>query len=334
MSDGLDADRLEGHLRARLPDHRGLRVAGLRRSPGGMSRQTWFADVVWQAEGQERSRRLTVRIDHPDGSVVGTPLRHEFSVLQALYGTAVPVAEPLWFEEDARWLGRPFYVRDCVPGDASPKPLFAPGAEERRHRLGRRLAELLADVHSLDWAARGLPAFMAVPRDDRDAALLELGAIRRQWEATAVEPLPVMAELLSWLERNAPTRVPRVSLVWGDVGVGNFIYSGDDIVALTDWEQAHLGDPMKDLAAALWRGIEGIIPKDELFSIYRERSGIEILEENIAYYEVFIDALYATTSGSVLRRFSQEPPPDVTFARMGFGIAYQCLDRGLRSVAG
>jgi aminoglycoside phosphotransferase (APT) family kinase protein len=121
--------------------------------------------------------------------------------------------------------------------------------------------------------------------------------------------------------------------VWGDVGVGNFIYRGDEIVALTDFEQAHLGDPMKDIAAAIWRGIESIIPLDELVEVYEKRSGIRVDEESVAYYSVFIDAQYSATSGSVLRLFAADPPPDITFARMGLGIMYQCLDRGLRAVA-
>lgn len=328
----LDVEQLAEHLRHRLPERPALQVSELWRSPGGMSRQTWFADVAWEGADGPGAQRLTIRIDHEDGSVVPTPLWWEYRVMKSLYGSSVPVAEPLWYEEDPRWFGRDFYVRDCVPGDASPKPLFAPGGDERRAKIGRRLAELLAEIHIFDWEKGGLAEFMAVPRQPRDAALLELANYRRHWDANAPEPMPVLAELFAWLDRNAPTHVPRVSLVWGDVGVGNFIYSGDEIVALTDWEQAHLGDPMKDLAAALWRGIESIISKDELYSIYEARSGIEICEESIEYYHVFIDAQYATMSGSVLRGFAQEKAPDITFARLGLGIPYRCLDLGLRGV--
>lgn len=328
----LDLERLEAYLRHRLPERQGLRLRRCRRSPGGMSRETWFADIEWDGPNGALEQRLTIRIDHGSGSVVPTPLSWEYRVLQSLHGSRVPVAQPLWFEEDPSWLGRNFYVRDCVPGDASPKPLFAPGSEERRARIGRRFAELLAEVHTFDWERSGLVEFMEVPREPRDAALLELAKYRRHLRANAAEPYPVLAELYAWLERHAPAKVPRISLVWGDVGVGNFIYSGDDIVALTDWEQAHLGDPMKDLAAAIWRGIESLISLDELFSIYEERSGIEILQESIEYYYVFIDAQYPSISLPVLSRFADERSPDVTFARLGLGVPYRCLDLGLRAI--
>jgi aminoglycoside phosphotransferase (APT) family kinase protein len=326
----LDQELLEEYLRGRLPDRDGLRLTRLKRSPGGMSRETWFADVEWGPEASPERQRLTIRTDHPDGSVVPTPLKYEHDVMKGLFGTAVPVAEPLWYEEHLPWLGRGLYVRDCVAGDASPKRMFAD--EELRAKLGRRLVELLADLHTVDWRARGMHEFMEVPEPGREAALLELAKWKRVWQETAVEPKPALAELYAWLERNAPAEVARISIVWGDVGVGNFIYTDDDIVALTDWEQAHLGDPMKDIAAALWRGIEDIVPKDDFYSIYEQRSGIRIDEESVAYYGVFIDAQYTTMSSTVFERFTAEAVPDITFARLGLGISYRCLDLGFRAI--
>lgn len=331
MTDDIEIGPLEEHLRERMTEREGLRVVKLVRTPGGMSRQTWFADVEWAGENGPQKQRLTIRIDHGTGSVIATPLVYEYQVMKSLYGSTVPVAEPLWFEDDLRWFGRPFYVRDCVAGDAAPKRLFAEGNEDLRARIGRRLIELMADLHTLDWRERGFPEFMPVPESARDSALLELARWRKMWDDTALEPKPALAELYAWLERNAPTNVQRVSVVWGDVGVGNFIYT-DDVVALTDWEQAHLGDPMKDIAAALWRGIEALISKDELYEIYQARSGLEIVQENIDYYNVFIDAQYTTTSSSVFAYFTADSVPDVTFARLGLGISYRCLDLGLRAI--
>lgn len=331
MSDEIELEPLEQHLRERMPEREGLRVVKLRRTPGGMSRQTWFADVEWGGDGVPQKQRLTVRFDHDLGSVIATPLVYEYQVMKSLFGSAVPVAEPLWFEHDERWLGKPFYIRDCVAGDAAPKRLFAEGNEELRRRIGRRLVELMADLHTLDWEQRGFAEFMPVPETPRDAALLELERWRKLWRDTTTEPKPALAELYAWLERNAPPTIPRVSVVWGDVGVGNFIYT-DDVVALTDWEQAHLGDPMKDIAAALWRGIESLISKEELYEVYRARSGLEILQENVDYYHVFIDAQYTITSSSVFTYFTPESVPDVTFARLGLGISYRCLDLGLNAI--
>lgn len=324
----MDEDRLQVHLRDRLgvPD---LTVTHLRRNVGGMSRETWFATVT----GTGLDETLTLRADHPEGAVVPVSLEREFQTFQALHGTAVPVAEALWYSDDPAILGRaPFYVRRMVPGSASAGKLFAPGGEARRERIGVQFAELLAAVHTLDWRAAGLDAFMEVPRDAREVALLELDRWERNYRARPVEPMPAMEALLAWLRRNVPADVPRVSLVWGDVGVGNFIYEGDRIVALTDWEQAHLGDPMKDWASALWRGVDALLPRDELFAAYEKASGIRIDEERVRYYTAFIDAEYVCTSYPVLRDFSTGNTRDVTFARLGLGVPYYCLDHGLRTI--
>jgi aminoglycoside phosphotransferase (APT) family kinase protein len=330
-ADVLEPTAVEEYLVARLPDREGLRLAGLRRVPGGMSRQTWFADVEWSPE-EPRRERLTLRADYPHGSVTGIPLRYEFDVMRGLYRSEIPVAEVFWFEDDERWFGRPLYVRECVAGDASPRKLFAPDNAAAKERIGRRLVELLADIHTFDWQTRRFGDFMAVPREPREAALLEVARWRRHLAATAVEPRPVAAELFAWLERNAPATVQRISLVWGDVGVGNFIYRDDQILALTDWEQAHLGDPMKDIAAALWRGIESLVPRDDFFSIYEERSGLRIDQAAIDYYTLFIDAQNASSTGSVWRHFTDDSVIDISFAWMTYGIGHRCLDHGLAAV--
>ena len=177
MGETIEREPLEAYLRGRLPEREGLRLTGLKRTPGGMSRQTWFVDLEWSGAEALESQRVTIRFDHDIGSVVPNPLVHEYNVMACLYGSAVPVAEPLWFEEDAGILGRPFYVRDCVAGDASPKRIFAPGNEELRARMGRQLVELLAALHTLDWRAAGMADVTQVPTTPRDAALLELRAL-------------------------------------------------------------------------------------------------------------------------------------------------------------
>jgi hypothetical protein len=54
---------------------------------------------------------------------------------------------------------------------------------------------------------------------------------------------------LGWLRRNVPDGLATTTLVHGDAGVGNFLYVGDRVTSVLDWEWAHLGDPMEDLAA-------------------------------------------------------------------------------------
>ena len=41
-------------------------------------------------------------------------------------------------------------------------------------------------------------------------------------------------------------------------------------------EQAHLGDPMKDWASALFRGVDNLLPREELFAEWEKESGLRI----------------------------------------------------------
>jgi aminoglycoside phosphotransferase (APT) family kinase protein len=328
----LDPIRVTAYLKGRL-EADGLTLTNLTRNVGGMSRETWFADVAGTRAGEPVTDSLTFRVDHPEGSVVPVSLEREYRTFAALTPTQVPVAETLWYETDEDLIGRaPFYIRRTVAGSASAGKLFAPGNEQMRRRIGINLAEKLALVHTLDWHAAGLDEFMTVPKTPEENSLVELAHYEDAYRASNPEPMPVVEALYSWLKRNVPREVQRTSLVWGDVGVGNFIYAGDQVVALTDWEQAHLGDPMKDWASALWRGVDSLAPREELFEAYERASGLRIDEERIRYYSVFIDSEYVGTSFPLLAEFGPKSARDATFARLGLGVPYMCMDHGLRTI--
>lgn len=328
----FDEALVASYLRDRLEADT-LELVSFRRNVGGMSRETWFAEVAGTRGGADFTDSLTLRVDHPGGSVVPVDLEREYRTFAALTPTEVPVAAALWYETDPALTGRgPFYVRRTVPGSASAGRLFKSGNEELRRSIGAELARQLAAVHSLDWAAAGLGEFMDVPSTPQDCALLELAHYERAYRAAGPEPMPVVEALFSWLKRNVPAEVQRTSLVWGDVGIGNFIYDGDRIVALTDWEQAHLGDPMKDWASALWRGADNLLPREEMFAIYEQASGLKVDLERIEYYSVFIDAEYVCTSFPLLGELHPGSPRDATFARLGMGVPYFCMDHGLRTI--
>lgn len=328
----LDPGRVAAHLRDRLGVTT-LEVVSLTRNVGGMSRETWFAEVRGVRDGSEFTDSFTFRVDHPDGSVVPVSLEREYRTFAALTPTEVPVAAALWYCDDESVLGRaPFYVRRTASGSASARKLFAPGNERLRNAVGISLAQRLAAVHTLDWSAAGLDTFMQVPTSPEECALLELAHYEAAYRAADPEPMPVVELMFSWLKRNVPREVQRVSLVWGDVGVGNFIYRDDTVVALTDWEQAHLGDPMKDWASALWRGVDSLAPREELFAAYEAASGLKIDEQRIRYYSVFIDAEYVGTSFPLLSDFRGGRVRDATFVRLGMGVPYMCMDHGLRTI--
>jgi aminoglycoside phosphotransferase (APT) family kinase protein len=326
-SSDVDPARLLDHLRDRLPERADLRLDGVRRIVGGMSRRTHFVDVSWQGAQENRLRQtLNLRSDHPGLTTFTVPLSYEFEILRRLHPTDIPVAEPYWYETDPDVLGfAPFYFREVVPGSAQSKPLFAPGAEEQRRSLGRQVVTQLARLHTLDWEALGFDEFMSAPAGPADAHTHALDHWESFYRAHAVEPRPMIHEVFGRIRRLEVPPPDRVSLTWGDVGIGQFIYEGDRLTALTDFEMAGLGDPMMDWAAALTRGLPDLLPRDEAFDLYEQESGIAIDPERIDHC-----TLIAATScfcwHPLLLDLTDAPPVDAALTRLGAGLDWQWLD--------
>jgi aminoglycoside phosphotransferase (APT) family kinase protein len=325
VSAAVDPARLEAHLRERLPDRADLRVDRVRRIVGGMSRRTHFVDVSWRNGDGRATETLNLRSDHPGLTVLTVPLWWEFEILRRLRTTEIPVATPYWYETDPDVLGfAPFYLREVVPGSAASKPLFAPGAEEQRRALGRQLVTLLARLHTLDWQALGFDDFMDVPPSREQALAHDLAHWEADYRAHAVEPNPMVHEVLGRLRRREVAPPDRISLVWGDVGIGQFIYDGDRITALTDFEMARLGDPMMDWAAALTRGLPDLLPTEEAFALYEAESGMRVDPDRLDHcLEVAAASCFAWHP--VLADLTDRPPLDAALTRLGTGLTWQWL---------
>jgi hypothetical protein len=81
-----------------------------------------------------------------------------------------------------------------------------------------------------------------------------------------------------------------VVLVQGDTGPGNFMYRDGCVVAIVDWELAHLGDPMDDIAWLSLRATQEPLPDfPERLREYAARSGHAIDAERVHYYRVMAE---------------------------------------------
>jgi hypothetical protein len=100
---------------------------------------------------------------------------------------------------------------------------------------------------------------------------------------------PLFSFAIAWLRRNIPRDVPSISLVHGDMGPGNFLARGGGVTAVLDWEVAHWGDPMEDLAAISVRDMA--TPMGDLttrFAEYREAGGAEVDLARVSWYRVLV----------------------------------------------
>ena len=81
-----------------------------------------------------------------------------------------------------------------------------------------------------------------MPEPGSDFARREIA----KWEGlardSALEPQPVLAEILAWLRANAP-EAQRLAFVHGAYRTGNLIIRDDRVAAILDWELQVIGDP-------------------------------------------------------------------------------------------
>jgi len=145
--------------------------------------------------------------------------------------------------------------------------------------------ELLAELHARPPATFGLD--LPTPVTAADHALQELDVAEALYDATGLPREPTLTLGIRWLRRHAPTTVSRTSLVQGDTGPGNFLFEGDRVTWLVDWELAHFGDPVEDLAAICVRDM--VTPFADLaglFEHYAKASGTPVEPRRVQFHRV------------------------------------------------
>lgn len=304
-----DADvlaRLESFVRKRLgPD---AIVDGFTRVSTGRSRQNWLFDAVWSDDGAFRREALIVRRD-PLGGLLETNRAEEFAMLRALQSARVPTPEVRWLDATGDELGRPCLVMARCGGSCDYYALNSAAPLEDRIDLAQRLCSLLADVHAVDWAGIGISEHVRDPGTMASLAALE------EWEAIAdrdrLEPYPELDLGARWLRENAP-RSPRTVLVHGDFKVGNVLLDAvGNIVALLDWETAHLGDPHEDLGWVTQplrtkeHYIRGSWEREQLLDHYERASGHAVDHDAVGWWNVFATYKTAVMQISGLRAFRE-----------------------------
>jgi aminoglycoside phosphotransferase (APT) family kinase protein len=296
---------VEAFLAARLGAGSAPRVERFTRVATGRSRENWLFDAVWGSGPDAEREPLIVRRD-PEGGLLETDRGAEFAVLQALEGTAVPAPRPRWLDAAGSELGRPSLVMRREPGTCDYYVVNGDRPLPERVALARRFCELLAEVHRVDWRAAGMGDFLTDPGPS--AALAELDA----WEAVLrrdqLEPYPEVELALRWLRGHAP-RSPVTVLVHGDFKPGNVLLDGDRIVALLDWELAHLGDPHEDLGWVTQplrtreHLIDGAWEQADLLDHYQQVTGLEVEPGAVAWWQAMASFKTAVMQISGLRSY-------------------------------
>jgi len=285
--------KLEAYLAARLEAPE-LRIVALWRVPGGASRETWIVEADLPGDPPRR-RAFVIRRD-PPASLLESDRELEFAFYRAFAGSAVPVPRALWLERDPNVLGSPFFVMERIDGcEASPRRVIEPSFDSARPRFARAMYEILAAIHTFDWRATPIPDVVEVPAPE-ECWRRELEHWERVIDEQELPPQPVVRAGIRWLRANPPPPPARVTVVHGDFRVGNLLFTPEgEIRGVLDWEMAHVGDPLEDLAWSFLENWEwardglkgGVIAAEEAIAIYEAASGIQVDRNALHWWEVF-----------------------------------------------
>ena len=164
----------------------------------------------------------------------------------------------------------------------------SPEFEAIRPKLAYECGKVLAKIHSIDLDATGLRSRLwEIPPAE---------FVEQTWERYRLlnTPQPMIDYVARWLMENLPKK-HETALVHNDFRNGNFMLSPDGIVAVLDWEVAHVGDPMRDLGwmcTNSWRfgasdPVGGFGQYEDMFKGYEDESGKIVDPEHVKFWEVF-----------------------------------------------
>ena len=298
----------------------GGRLVKADRKPGGARKEAWFIDLE-RTDGNVAE--LFLRYDASDPLVTKDPwtLQRESTVYVALADSDVPVPRVIGVHHELgamvteRHSGESWFGRITDPAE--------------REDVARDFMTKLAALHQLDPALLDLPEFPA-PTTIPDAVRWELDEWDGILAARGGEPDPALTFTLGWLRRHIPEREGPVVLVQGDTGPGNFMFEDGHVVVVVDWELAHLGDPMEDIAWLTLRATQDPFPDlPSRLQEYEQLTGNEIDDATVHYYQVMAEAKLQVMSHRGERSAGDTNDADAVGGDVGNGFMYAVLHRRL-----
>ena len=310
--DGLDLDRLRRFFADNVPGATGDPLSASLIS-GGKSNLTYSVSDGTSTWVLRRP---------PLGHVLPTAhdMAREYTVINALGPTPVPVPIAYAFCDDVAVNGAPFYVMEKVEGRiASTASDLASFGVDGARRCSEQLIDVLAAIHHVNWKDVGLSEF---GRPDGYLAR-QVRRWNQQWEGSKEAGCPDVAaitELANRLANSVPTS-SEPTIVHGDYRLDNTMLAADDpgrVIAVLDWEMSTLGDPLADLGLFLlyWGRDEssasavagaaisaelGFMSRAEIVDRYAKATGIDL--ESLEWYEIFAAYKLAVIVAGIHARF-------------------------------
>jgi aminoglycoside phosphotransferase (APT) family kinase protein len=301
------AQQLTGWVQERMPGATDLRITDLDYPRGaGQSHETILFDLAWTQDGHWHEQGYVVRIKPTRVTQFPDDLFTEQYLLMKTLNEQgnVPVAKPMWFEEDPALFGAPFFLMEKVRGrvTVSVPPYrelgwFAEATPAQRHTAWSNAVHALAATQKTPLSSLGFLEGMKGVQTGLEQEWAKYVDFA-EWVQRDQRRAPLQ-EKIDQLRAGWPTNQP-AGLVWGDARIGNMMFDDDfAVVAVMDWEQPSLGGALNDLAWFTVLGetmhgptadlprLEGMGSSEETVALWGELTGISTAE--IEWYQDFVN---------------------------------------------
>jgi aminoglycoside phosphotransferase (APT) family kinase protein len=317
----LDASRVREYLLSSIAGLAGeIRV---KQFPSGFSNLTYLVEV---------GERDFILRRPPFGKKAKSAhdMHREFTMLTSLKPHFPYCPEALLYCDDPAVMDTPFYVMERMKGIILRKELpqglaYSPADAGG---LSRRLIEVLAELHGLDYIKIGLADF---GRPDGYVQRQVDGWSKRYRDARTPDA-PDYGAVMAWLLEKMPKDCGSPCVIHNDYKLDNVVLDPQDPLCITgilDWEMATIGDPLMDLGNSLAYWIEekdpknmqlirlmpthlpGMMTRREQVAFYAERRNIII--DNFEYYYCFGLFRLAVIAQQIYYRFFHGQTKDKRF---------------------
>jgi aminoglycoside phosphotransferase (APT) family kinase protein len=202
----------------------------------------------WPLQGGISAEMTVFEIQYPDGQINKMILRrpnlqvlernpraaeNEFKVLQLTMSLGLDAPTPYYLDPSGTIFSTPYLVMEYIDG----KPEF-PSAPEADFAF--QLANHLTRIHTADYSKQDI-SFL--PKAAKECVEVSRKQLMNFQPVLDVEHVRTALEKISFLaQRN------KLALLHGDYWPGNILWRNNTLVAVIDWEDAQIGDPLIDFA--------------------------------------------------------------------------------------
>ena len=280
------------------------KAKGLKRLSGGASKESWAFTLT---QPGRPDRHMVLRRQPAEKRFTHTgiaSLNVEAALLGALHGKGVPVPEVFFGLPENSPAGEGYAMARIDGETVGVRILKSPDLAGVRPKLAFECGQILAAIHAVPRAAHPQLSELSP-----GAALDSL----RQRHRDIGQCRPVFDHALAWLDWHLPMD-EQTCLVHGDFRNGNLVIGPDGVRAVLDWELAHVGAPVSDLAwlcVTSWRfqnpslPVGGFGTRQQLLDGYAAGGGGPVRPESLHAWEVYQTLNWGLMCAEAGRNFMQ-----------------------------